>query len=976
ILKKIPVIIAFLCAFMLSAQPKHPLVDYNDIEHQRQWVDSVYYAMDLEERIGQLYMVDVFSQAPKATTDKVKEWIEKYHIGGVIFSKGGPKRQAKLNNEFQELSKIPLLIAMDAEWGLAMRLDSTFAYPWNMTLGAVQDDKLIEQVGKRIADHAKRLGVHINFAPSVDVNNNPNNPIIGNRSFGEIPEQVARKASAFVKGMESNGVLSSLKHFPGHGNTDQDSHLELPTIGGTRAALDSVELYPFQRLLQENIASSVMTAHLHVPALEPSKTTPVSLSKSVVTDLLRSEYGFQGLVFTDALNMRGATNGLKSGEADLKAFLAGNDILLIPQFLPQSRDLLLEACKDGRITEERLAYSVKKILQAKYKVGLQDYTPVAMENLYEDLNTIMDTTLYQRVMEEAITVVKNEENTLPFRELENKNIAYVSFGEDSGAAFLNGLRNYTDITHVKGTSLADYDKKLNSYTDVIVGLHKKNDNPWQSYKFTSAELNLLEALSQKHKIHLVVFSSPYSLLEVATTSLESITVAYQNSPLTQEIAPQILFGAIGSKGKLPVGAGKNIPAGHGISTQSIKRLGYGTPESVGVNSKTLKQIDSVVTYGLKEEMMPGAQILIARGGKIIYQKSYGKHRYISNRSVENQDIYDLASLTKILATLPMVMKLVDEGAINLDTRLDQMLPEYRNTDKGAIILLDLLTHYNRLQPWIPFYRTTLDNETNHPDSKYYQKASIKGFSSPVAENLYIRNDYKDTIHKRILESNLRPRKGYRYSDLPFYLLQKYIESYYGDSLDSLAEKYFYSKLGATTMTYLPLNKFSKERIPPTENDNYFRYQEIQGYVHDQGAAMMGGVAGHAGLFSNAHDIAKMMQMFIWEGDYGGTDFISADTFRQFNTCYYCDQDVRRGIGFDKPQLGDVGPTCGCVSMTSFGHSGFTGTFAWADPEEEIIYVFLSNRTYPDAENGKLIRNNLRSNIQAIIYESIEDSFVH
>lgn len=974
-MKKATFILALLSTYILFAQPKKPLLVSKAEERQNQWVDSVYQSMNLQERIGQLYMVDVFSQSPKPTTDKIKDWIKEYHIGGVIFSKGGPDRQAKLNNAYQELAKVPLLIGMDAEWGLAMRLDSTFAYPWNMTLGAVQNNKLIEQVGERIGLHAKRLGVHINFAPSVDVNSNPKNPIIGNRSFGEMPERVTQKAHAFAKGMENVGVLSSLKHFPGHGNTDQDSHLELPTIVGTRAALDSVELYPFRQLVQQNVSSSVMTAHLSVPSLEPNKKIPASLSKTIVTDLLKNTYGFQGLVFTDALNMKGATNGLKPGEADLKAFLAGSDILLIPQDLPSSQALLLEACQDGRITEERLAYSVKKILQAKYKVGLEDYQPVALENLYEDLNTAADTTLYQRVMEEAITIVKNNNQVIPFKNLEKKQMAYLSFGQESGATFLENLRKYTNITKIEESSLVDYHQKLNDYTDVIIGLHKKSTNPWQSYKLSKTELNFLQELSKKHKVHLVVFANPYSLLDVDTTYIESITIAYQNSTLTQEIAPQILFGAIAAKGKLPVAAGIDFPAGHGIHTTAIKRLGYGTPESVGVNSKTLKQIDSLIHLGLKEKMMPGAQVLVARGGKIIYQKSFGKHQYNSKIPVKNEDVYDLASLTKILATLPMLMELVDKEVIHLDTRLDEMLPEYASSDKASIKLIDLLTHYNRLQAWIPFYRKTLDSKTKQPDSKYYQTTYSEKFNIPVAENLYMRSDYKDSIYQVIRESKLRPKKSYRYSDLPFYILQKYIEDYYEDRLDHLVETHFYDKIGAN-LTYLPLAKFSKEQIPPTERDNYFRHQEIQGYVHDQGAAMMGGVSGHAGLFGNANDIAKIMQMFVWEGSYGATEFISPDTFRLFNTCYYCDQDVRRGIGFDKPQLGDVGPTCGCVSMTSFGHSGFTGTFAWADPEEEIVYVFLSNRTYPDAENKKLIQTNLRSNIQAVIYEAIEDSFVH
>lgn len=963
-------ILLLLCSFILTAQPRNPLIVIDDIERQEKWVDSVYQSMSLKEKIGQLYMMDIFSQAPKASTNKIKEWIKDYHIGGVIFSKGGPGRQAVLNNEYQALSKVPLLIGMDAEWGLAMRLDSTFAYPWNMTLGAVQNNKLIEQVGERIGVHAKRLGVHINFAPSVDINNNPLNPIIGNRSFGESPEQVTQKAHAFATGMSSVGVLNSLKHFPGHGNTDQDSHLLLPSIEGTRQALDSIELYPFRQLLQQNVATGVMTSHLSVVGLEPNPKTPSSLSKIIITDLLKETYGFEGLIITDAMNMKGATDGSAPGEADLKAFLAGTDYLVIPQNLPASQALFLKAYNDNTITEERLSHSVKKILQAKYKVGLNNYQPVDLKNLYQDLNSIIDTTLYQQVMAQAITLIQNKEDVLPLKNLASKKIAYISLGDESGDTFYRTLKKYADVTWIKANNALEYNQALSSYTDVVVGFHKRSDNPWRSYKFSITELNLINDIAKKNRVHLVSFTSPYALLNLDTSNIASLTVAYQNSILTQEIAPQVLFGAIAAKGKLPVGAGKGFPAGFGISTKAIDRLSYGTPESVGVDSKILKKIDSLVAYGLKEGMMPGAQVLVARDGKVIYDKSFGKHRYTGNREVENQDVYDLASLTKILATLPMIMELVDKEVISLETRLDQMLPEYKGTNKGGIKLIDLLTHYNQLQAWIPFYRETLDSKTNMPDEAYYQNSASAEYNLPVADKLYIRTDYKDIIHQRILSSDLRAKKSYRYSDLPFYILQKYIENYYGDSLDNLVEKHFYNKLGANMLTYLPLSKFPKDQIPPTEKDTYFRHQEIQGYVHDQGAAMMGGVSGHAGLFGNANDVAKMMQMYVWEGSYGEDKFISPDTFRVFNTCYYCDKDVRRGIGFDKPQLGNVGPTCGCVSMTSFGHSGFTGTFAWADPEENIVYVFLSNRTFPDAENSKIIQSNLRSNIQAVIYEAI------
>lgn len=375
-------------------------------------------------------------------------------------------------------------------------------------------------------------------------------------------------------------------------------------------------------------------------------------------------------------------------------------------------------------------------------------------------------------------------------------------------------------------------------------------------------------------------------------------------------------------------------------------------------------------------MMPGAQVLVARDGNIVYQKSFGRHEYnADSKKVENTDVYDLASLTKILATLPLIMELIDKDIISLQTRLSELLPEYKGNEKGNTRLIDLLTHYNKLQAWIPFYRTTLDSKTSKPANEYYQIEKSDKFNLQVAEDLYMRTDYRDSIFKTIKDSNLRPRQSYRYSDLPYYLLQKYLEEYYKQPLNKIIEERIYNKIG-TGLTYLPLEKYAIEQIPPTENDNYFRNQKIQGYVHDQGAAMMGGVAGHAGLFGNSMDIAIMMQMFLNEGSYAGMNFISEETFRMFNTCYYCDKNVRRGIGFDKPQLGNVGPTCGCVSMNSFGHSGFTGTFAWADPEERIIYVFLSNRTFPNAENNSIIKNNLRSNIQQVIYEAIEESFIN
>ncbi|MFD0862408.1 glycoside hydrolase family 3 N-terminal domain-containing protein [Sungkyunkwania multivorans] len=969
-MQRIVFLITLLNFSLITAQQIDPLLASN-VEHQAKWVDSIYGNMTLQQKIGQLFMVDVFSSKEKQHIDRIKKLITEHHIGGIIFSKGGPQRQAKLNNEFQELSQVPLLIGMDAEWGLAMRLDSTYAFPWNMTLGAIQDNKLIEAVGKRIGEHNKRLGVHINFAPDIDINTNPDNPIIGNRAFGEDKENVTLKGMAFARGMQRAGVLACGKHFPGHGDTDQDSHKTLPTINFSAQRIDSIELYPYRRLISDGLAS-VMVAHLNVPSLESRAGYPSSISQNIVTDILKQRLGFNGLIFTDALNMKGASNFSEPGDIDLAAFLAGNDVLLISEDVSKASTKIEEAYNDGAISEERLAHSVKKILKAKYKVGLHEYCPVEREKLFEELNTPEDDKLYSELIEEAITVVKNQGAILPIKNLDNKKIAYVHMGDDSGLDFLETLQKYTKVDQINASKLDEMITKLKPYNLVIVGLHRSNDNPWKSYKFTDKELVWLYEIARNNNVILDIFVKPYALLDLAsTTNLEGVVVSYQNSKYAQEASAQIIFGALKAKGRLPVSAHQDFPVNTFWETSSLKRLGYTLPNRVGINMEKLKKVDTLAQMVIDSAMSPGAQILIARRGKVIYHKAFGKHTYNSKR-VKWNDIYDVASLTKILATLPMVMKLEERGKLKMNTRLRVMLPEITGSNKDSLTLITMLSHYARLKPWIPFYLRTLDTVNRLPLKEYYRSKPSKKFGIKIMDNMFLRNDYKDTIFNRIVESDLRQRLEYKYSDLPYYLMKRYIEKEYLESLDMLVQNNFYKSLGANYTTYNPLEKFNKNMIVPSEIDDYFRYQKVHGYVHDMGAAMQNGVGGHAGLFTNANDVAKIMQMYLQKGYYGGRRYLQSKTIDKFNTCYYCEEDNRRGVGFDKPQLDEVGPTCGCVSMTSFGHSGFTGTYTWADPEQELVYVFLSNRTYPTMSNRKLIRTDIRTKIQQAIYDAIEE----
>ena len=985
-MRYLSLILLLFCAKIALSQENsnHPL-HTEDVLQQQKWVDRIYNSMTVKERVGQLFMVQVMSKNSDKDNAAVFNLVKEEQIGGIIYSNGGPYRQAKLNNQLQATAKVPLLIGMDAEWGLSMRLDSTYAFPWNMTLGAISDNKLIEDTGRQIGEHCKRLGVHFNFAPVIDINTNPKNPIIGNRSFGEDRDNVTQKGLAFMNGMQSAGVLANAKHFPGHGDTEADSHKTLPTVSFSEKRIDSIELYPYRELIKEGL-SSVMVAHLNVPSLETRRGFPSSLSKHIVTDILKEELGFKGLIFTDALTMKGAADYVekgvdgitpktlsKGGEIDLMAFLAGNDVMLMSEDPKKGIAKFIEAFNEGIITEERLSHSVKKILMAKYKVGLNDYKPVGLYNLSKDLNRIEDDVLYESLLESAITVVKNKNNVLPLRDLQTKTIAYVSLGDDEGSPFYDELKKYTKIHHIKAEKLDGLISKLQNYNTVILGFHKSNANPWKGYKFNQKELAWLYEIARTNTVILDVFARPYALNDLKSIeNIEGIVMSYQNSKIAQEKSAQVIFGAIGSKGKLPVSAGPNFQVGTGESLNSLMNLSYGLPEHVGMDSELLKRLDSIAEYAVDNRMTPGIQLLVARKGKVVYNKNFGYHTYDKKNKVDFDDVYDIASLTKILATLPILMELEGQGSVSLNAKLGTLMPYFKDSNKKDVTIKKMLSHYAQLRPWIPFYYATLDSVTKKPDPKYYRTKRQKGFNIEVTNSLYLRNDYKDSIQEIIKESELLSRLQYRYSDLPYYILKEYLEGFYDKSLHEITQDRYYRSIGANYTTYNPRNRFSLKDIVPSEVDSYYRYKKVHGYVHDMGAAMQGGIGGHAGIFSNANDVAKIMQMYLQKGFYGGKRYLKSETLDKFNTCYYCENDNRRGVGFDKPQLGEEGPTCGCISMTSFGHSGFTGTYAWADPEAEIVYVFLANRTYPEAGKNLLLRENIRTEIQRLIYEAIID----
>ena len=964
-------VLSLLISEVNAQKPSDPLLVIGDELGQRIWVDSIYSSMTLEEKVGQLFVVQAFSNKNKNHKNDIINDIRNNNIGGVIFSKGSPDKQVDLTNDFQNESSVPLLIGMDAEWGLNMRLDSTFAFPWNMTLGAIKDNKLIRDVGRSIAEHCKRIGVNFNFAPVVDINTNPKNPIIGNRSFGESTKNVSLKSLNFMYGQQEMNILSSAKHFPGHGDTSTDSHKTLPFINHEKQRIFNTELKPFKTLI-DNGLESVMIAHLEVPSLESVNALPSTLSYSIVTSILKNTLGFKGLIITDALEMKGLSTFKSNGNLDMLAFKAGNDVLLMSANVSEGIKSIINEYDKGRISEERLSYSVKKILKSKYKVGLNNFLPILKNNLYNDLNSLENNLLYEELVEKSITVVKNNENILPIINLKST-IGYLNFGNDDYMTFFDALTKYSKIDHLNDLDILKSESVTfieSNYKTIIIGIHANSDTPWKSYNLKKEEINFINRVSKKVNVILNVFGSPYILNKFKNIrNINGIIISYQNSTNFQNKSAQLIFGAIGSAGILPVSVGKLFSNGHGLEINKINRLSYGSAESVNLSSVKLNKIDSLAQIAIDSSMTPGLQILIARDGKVVYDKNFGYLTYEKKQKVNNNTIYDVASLTKILVTLPILMKMVENGDVSLNTQLKEIIPRYENSNKSDKTIKEILSHFANLKSWIPFYKSTLDTINNKPNPLYYRNSVSDKYNIKVTDNLYLLTSYNDSINLNIKTSDLNNDR-YKYSDLPYYILKEYIENYYSSNLSSIIDSQIFNTMGLTHSSFFPKQINSLDNIAPTEIDDYFRYQEIRGTVHDMGAAMQGGIGGHAGLFSNVNDVAKIMQMFIQGGDYGEERYLNKSTIDLFNKCYYCSEDNRRGVGFDKPQIEEDGPTCGCVSMNSFGHSGWTGTYTWADPDENIVYVFLSNRSYPNSKENKLLKSNIRTDIQKLIYESI------
>ena len=945
------------------------------------WVDSVYVTLTQEQKVGQLFMP--IAEPNHSWKSKISGYIRNQHVGGLLFSKGTLAQQAQVTNYAQALSDVPLLIAVDGEWGLSMRLTDAPKFPQNIIIGAITDDSLLTLYGKEVAHQCRAMGIHVNFAPSIDVHTNPDNPVIGTRSYGENPVNVARQGIAYARGLEANGVMAVAKHFPGHGDTSDDSHKTLPTINHSRERLEEVELYPFREYVHAGL-SGIMSGHLNVPQLK-TKGLPASLSPAIGVNLLKKEMGFDGLTFTDGMAMKGVS---RQPDASVRALLAGNDVVLGVANQLKAFEAVNEAVANGTIPAALLEQKVRKILSYKYILGAHRFTPIRSSTVHQRVQTSRTEWLQRKIYDNAMTLLKNQQELLPLQGLDTMRITSVALGGTSQNTFQQYLKKYGTVQTYqakKADKLPPRDE-LAVHELLIVSLHDSN----------AADVGSLQQLIGDTPAIVVFFTLPYATDRYTQVmdAAGAVMLAYDDTPFAQMSAAQGIFGGIALRGRLPVSTA-TFPEGSGLTTQKT-RLGYALPEEVGIASERLAGINPIALEGVRQKAYPGCQILVAKDGLIIYEKAFGHYSYGHSPEVTDETLYDLASVTKAAATLPAVMKLYDEQQLALLDPIGKFVPETKRSDKAKISIRSLLLHESGITSFIPYYTSAIDPDSyrgplfgarsgtyhvryagawGRTDYRFLPELiardSSAQFHLPVAEKLYAGKQMHDILLRDVIASPLQKSGRYVYSCLNFMLLKEAVEQITQTDLDSYVKAQFYRKLGAVTATFQPLRHFSVDLIPPTEDDPFFRRQHLRGYVHDEGAALFGGISGNAGLFSTAGDLAKLGQMWLNGGVYGGERLLSEETVKLFTTTR--SSVSRRGLGFDKPdpRNSNVNPTSPGTPVEVYGHTGFTGTSFWMDPTNNLIYIFLSNRVNPSRTPNRLSTLKIRERIQDEIYKALD-----
>ncbi|WP_073343828.1 glycoside hydrolase family 3 N-terminal domain-containing protein [Bacteroides congonensis] len=961
-------------------------------EDCRHWVDSVMNKLSFKEKVGQLFIYTIAPIDTKRNLELLHEAVETHKVGGLLFSGGKMQTQVELTNRAQKQAKVPVMITFDGEWGLAMRLRGTPVFPRNMVLGCIRDNQLIYEYGSEVARQCRQIGVQVNFAPVADVNINPKNPVINTRSFGEDPVQVADKVIAYAYGLEGGGVLSVCKHFPGHGDTDVDSHKALPVLPFTRERLDSVELYPFKKAIRAGLGG-MMVGHLQVPVIEPVGGLPSSLSRNVVYDLLTDELAFKGLVFTDALAMKGVSG---NGHVSLQALKAGNDMVLAPRNLKEEIPAVLEAVEKGELAREDIENKCRKVLTYKYVLGLKKKTFIQLSGLEQRINRPQTRDLIRRLNQAAITVLNNKNHILPLHADKAQTLALLEIGKPGETEVLaKQMSRYTSLarfrlrpnqTEAENRRLRD---SLATYKRIVIAVSEQRLAPYHSF---------FAKFAPENPAIYLFFTPGKMMMQIhhAVSHAPAVILGHSHNSDVQRQTADILFAKATADGRLSASIGGLFPTGAGVTITPETPLHF-IPEEHGLSSALLKKIDTIALDGIQQGAYPGCQVVVLKNGHVMVDKAFGTYAGKGSPGVESTDIYDLASLSKTTGTLLAVMKLYDKGRFNLTDKISDYLPFLQRTDKKDITIREILYHQSGLPPWLPFYQEVIDKDSydgrlfsarkdaHHPvqigtatwanpkfkfKSEYISPVKTGDYTIQICDSLWLNRSFRKVIEEKIVEAPLK-QKRYVYSDIGFILLGMLVEQLAGMPMEAYLQREFYEPMGLEHTGYLPLRRFAKSEIVPSNKDRFLRKETLQGYVHDEASAFFGGLAGNAGLFSTAREVARVYQMLLNGGEIDGKRYLSKETCNLFTT--ETSKISRRGLGFDKPDMEDPkkGNCASGVPAGVYGHTGFTGTCAWVDPENDLVYVFLSNRIYPNVTNRKLNQLHIRERIQEAIYGAMK-----
>ena len=977
------------------------------------WADSILKTLNFKQLVGQTLMVPAWSKTN--TIDPiVLSAIEKQEVGGIIFFQGSPYTQAYQHNFYQQSSKLPLLIGIDGEWGLAMRLSNLKKFPFQMTLAASKDPNYCYNVGYAIGLQCKLMGVMINFAPDVDVNTNPDNPIIGFRSLGDNPETISLLAKQISQGMEDAGIYSCAKHFPGHGNTKADSHKELPVVNHTQESLND-ELEPFKDMIQQDV-KSIMIGHLCVPILDSTKNIPASLSKPIVTDFLKKKLGYKGLIITDALNMKGITSNYKQEEAGVMALMAGNDILCFPENIEGIVNLAIKFKDSGLLDSQALSFSVRKILIAKHQLGLSTERFVNTENLQIKLDKIFADfenkstsfkvnstapTSSDDYARKSVLVLNNK--SLPLTQHTKQTINVLSFGADVPVEFINRVSDYHQINWMKfDGSISQLDSTLkNRNIDLKANpliVVNSSQVLWgdRSRRMSKNLDEFFQRDSLPENTILVQLGNLYAIKNLSKKY--TVVIGHESGDAFQRASADLIFGEFSSNAILPAKISETW--GHqDLSKLEVPNKYFNSvrPAEAGFYQhdqlSTTKYLESLID----RKVATAIQLLVLKEGKVVDEFNVGYNPIDSagktiKKPITSENVFDLASITKVASTTLAVMKIYDKMKFKLHVPLKNYWPEAQNYPWGILSIEDFLTHRTGLPAFLPLtdkIRKDSSLKISKTRGIFIDTASNDTFnySLQLGDTCFIEQRFSDSVWKWTTLTQPANVFTYKYSDLNMIILAKWVESITKMRIDSFVDEQFYKPMGLTKLTYLPIEKGLKPWILPSGIETEWPRGTIRGVVHDPSAMFLGGISGNAGLFGNSRDLAKIFQMLLDEGEFQDKQYLSASTVKLFTKTHYNKlyPTNYRGLGFDKPNgypnhLKSSAGTAEHFTASNifdnapeslFGHSGFTGTWAWTDPETDMVFIFLSNRTYPNNENTTLIKEGIRGKILKSYFEELQ-----